>query len=131
VLPRNTIQVTIEQWLSDRSVSSFCLVFVKQKKVKDTANEKWLTHFECVGINILNHQTKIFANATLVNQLEVFMNLLQQKNDHINDCHVFSKNNTVRTCDCCLEDIEPCKCKGNGHQWIGNQFFRLAEEEKK
>jgi hypothetical protein len=34
-------------------------------------------------------------------------------------------------CDCCLEGIEPCKCKGNGHQWIGNQVFRLAEEEKK
>jgi hypothetical protein len=36
----------------------------------------------------------------------------------------------VRMCDCCLEGIEPCKCKGNGHQWIGNQGFRLAEEEK-
>jgi hypothetical protein len=37
----------------------------------------------------------------------------------------------VRMCDCCLEGIEPCKCKGNGHQWMGNQVFRLAEEEKK
>jgi hypothetical protein len=37
----------------------------------------------------------------------------------------------VRMCDCCLESIEPCKCKGNGHQWMGNQVFRLAKEEKK
>jgi hypothetical protein len=37
----------------------------------------------------------------------------------------------VRMCDSCLEGIELCKCKGNGHQWIGNQVFRLAEEEKK
>jgi hypothetical protein len=37
----------------------------------------------------------------------------------------------VRICDCCLEGIELWECKGNGHQWIGNQVFRLAEEEKK
>jgi hypothetical protein len=30
-----------------------------------------------------------------------------------------------------LAGIEPCNCKGNGHQWMGNQVFRLAEEEKK
>jgi hypothetical protein len=31
----------------------------------------------------------------------------------------------------CLEDIEPCKRKGKGHQWIGNQVIRLAKEMKK
>jgi hypothetical protein len=30
-----------------------------------------------------------------------------------------------------LEGVEPCKRKGNRHQWIGNQVFRLAQEEKK
>jgi hypothetical protein len=95
VLPRNTIQVTIEQWLSDRSVLPFCLVFVLQKKVKDTANKKWSTHFEGVGINVLNHETKILVNAALVNQFEVFMTLFQQRNDRINDCQVFFENNTV------------------------------------
>jgi hypothetical protein len=32
--------------------------------------------------------------------------------------------------DCCLQGIEPCECKGEGHQLIGNQVFRLAEEKK-
>jgi hypothetical protein len=36
----------------------------------------------------------------------------------------------VRMSDC-LEGIEPCKLKGKGHQWIGNQVFRLAKEMKK
>jgi hypothetical protein len=31
---------------------------------------------------------------------------------------------TVRMSDCCLQGIEPCKCKGKGHQWIGNQVFK-------
>ena len=30
----------------------------------------------------------------------------------------------VRMCDCCLQGIQPYKCKGEGHQWIGNQVFR-------
>ncbi len=25
---------------------------------------------------------------------------------------------------CCLQGIQPCKCKGGGHWWIGNQVFR-------
>jgi hypothetical protein len=59
------------------------------------ANEKWLTHFEGVGINVLNHETKILVNAALVNQLKVFTTLFQQRNDRINDCHVFSEDNTI------------------------------------
>jgi hypothetical protein len=35
-------------------------------------------------------------------------------------------NTFVRMSDC-LEGIEPCKCKGKGHQWMGNQVFRLLE----
>ena len=30
----------------------------------------------------------------------------------------------VRMSDCCLQGIEPCECKGKGHQWVGNQVFR-------
>ncbi len=30
----------------------------------------------------------------------------------------------VRMSDCCLQGIEPCKCKGKGYQWVGNQVFR-------
>jgi hypothetical protein len=30
-----------------------------------------------------------------------------------------------------LQDIQPCKCKGAGSNELGNQVFRLAEEEKK
>ncbi len=30
-----------------------------------------------------------------------------------------------------LQGIQPCECKGNGHQWLGNQVFRLAEDKKK
>jgi hypothetical protein len=30
----------------------------------------------------------------------------------------------VRMSDCCLQGIQPCKCKGEGHQWAGNQVFR-------
>jgi hypothetical protein len=37
----------------------------------------------------------------------------------------------VRMCDCCLEGIELCECKGNGDRWISNQVFRLADKEKK
>ncbi len=31
---------------------------------------------------------------------------------------------TVGLSDCCLQGIQPCKCKGEGCQWIGNQVFR-------
>ncbi len=44
---------------------------------------------------------------------------------------MFTVTVTVGMCDCCLEGIEPCECKGNIHPWIGNQVFRLVEEEKK
>ncbi len=37
---------------------------------------------------------------------------------------------SVRMSDC-LQGIELCECKGKGHQWIGNQVFRLAKEMKK
>ncbi len=30
-----------------------------------------------------------------------------------------------------MEGIQPCEWRGNGHQWLGNQVFRLAEEERK
>ena len=30
---------------------------------------------------------------------------------------------TVRMSDCCLQGIQPCKCKGEGHQWIDNQVL--------
>ncbi len=30
----------------------------------------------------------------------------------------------VRMSDCWLQGIQPCKCKGEGHSWIGNQVFR-------
>ncbi len=39
----------------------------------------------------------------------------------------------VWMCDCCLQGIQPCKWKGNGHQWLGNQVFRwlgLTKETK-
>ncbi len=53
--------------------------------------------------------------------------------DHI--LHLFSsflsKTHVWECFDCCLQGIQPCKWKGNGHQWLGNQVFRLAEEEKK
>ncbi len=26
--------------------------------------------------------------------------------------------------DCCLQGIQPCKCKGEGRQCFGNQVFR-------
>jgi hypothetical protein len=31
---------------------------------------------------------------------------------------------TVRMSDCCLQGIQPCECKGEGHRWVGNQVFR-------
>jgi hypothetical protein len=31
---------------------------------------------------------------------------------------------TVMMPDCCLQGIQPCECKGEGHRWIGNQVFR-------
>jgi len=30
---------------------------------------------------------------------------------------------TLRMPDCCLQGIHPCKCKGEGHWWIGNQVL--------
>ena len=30
----------------------------------------------------------------------------------------------VRIFDCCLQGIKPCECKGKGHRWVDNQFFR-------
>jgi hypothetical protein len=30
----------------------------------------------------------------------------------------------VRMPNCCLQGIQPCGCKGEGHRWIGNQVFR-------
>ncbi len=24
----------------------------------------------------------------------------------------------------CVQGFEPCKCKGKGYQWVGNQVFR-------
>ena len=32
----------------------------------------------------------------------------------------------VRMSDCCLQGIQSCKWKGKGHQWVGNQVFRLG-----
>ena len=29
----------------------------------------------------------------------------------------------VRMSDCCLQGIQPCECKGEGHRWIGNQVL--------
>jgi hypothetical protein len=37
----------------------------------------------------------------------------------------------VRILTAWLQGIQPCELKGNGYQSIGNQVFRLAEEEKK
>jgi hypothetical protein len=34
-------------------------------------------------------------------------------------------------CDCRLQGIPPCEWKGMGTNELGNQVFRLAEEEKK
>jgi hypothetical protein len=64
----------------------------------------------------------------------------ENNNDRDNVCNHLGKEAegvrgeylaNVRMCDCCLEGIGPCKHKGNGHRWIGNQIFRLAEKEKK
>jgi len=30
----------------------------------------------------------------------------------------------VRMSDCCLQGIQTCECKGEGHRWVGNQVFR-------
>jgi len=30
----------------------------------------------------------------------------------------------VSMSDCCLQGIQPCECKGEGHRWVGNQVFR-------
>jgi hypothetical protein len=30
---------------------------------------------------------------------------------------------SVKMSDCCLQGIEPCKCKRKGHRWIGNQIL--------
>jgi hypothetical protein len=33
-----------------------------------------------------------------------------------------------------LQDIQPCECKGNEHQWLGNQIFRwlgLTKEKRR
>ncbi len=37
----------------------------------------------------------------------------------------------VRMMTAWLQGIQPCKCKGTGSNELGNQVFRLAEEEKK
>ena len=29
----------------------------------------------------------------------------------------------MRMSDCCLQGIEPCECKGEGHRWIDNQVL--------
>jgi hypothetical protein len=34
------------------------------------------------------------------------------------------QNKLVRMHNCCLQGIQPCGCKGEGHRWIGNQVFR-------
>ncbi len=36
----------------------------------------------------------------------------------------------VRMSDCCLQGIKPCKCKGKGYQWVGNQVFRLRSRKE-
>ncbi len=38
---------------------------------------------------------------------------------------------TVGMFDCWLQGIQPCEYKGMGSNELGNQVFRLAEEEKK
>jgi hypothetical protein len=38
---------------------------------------------------------------------------------------------SVGMCDCWLQGIQPCEWKGTGTNELGNQVFRLAEEEKK
>jgi hypothetical protein len=30
--------------------------------------------------------------------------------------HNYATKQSVGMCDCCLQGIQPCKCKGNGHQ---------------
>ncbi len=37
----------------------------------------------------------------------------EHNNNNYESC--VDSNDNVRMCDCCLEGIEPCKCKGNGH----------------
>jgi hypothetical protein len=36
----------------------------------------------------------------------------------------------VRMSDCCLQGIEPCKCKRKGYQWFGNRVFRLGSRKE-
>ncbi len=54
------------------------------------------------------------------------------------DCLTAIKSNLFGPQDCLvgmltawLQGIQPCKCKGMGTNELGNQIFRLAEEEKK
>jgi len=54
----------------------------------------------------------------------------------LSDCHYQNQANVllihrfmeglpplVRMSDCCLQGIQPCKCKREGHQWVGNQVL--------
>jgi len=43
---------------------------------------------------------------------------------------VFNLDSLVRMSDCCLQGIQPCKCKGKGCQWVGNQIFRLGSRKE-
>jgi hypothetical protein len=37
----------------------------------------------------------------------------------------------VRMSDCCLQGIQPCECKGEGHRWVGNQVFKMIKIDKR
>ena len=38
---------------------------------------------------------------------------------------IMNRIDGVRMSDCCLQGIQPCKCKVEEHRWIVNQVFRL------
>ncbi len=47
---------------------------------------------------------------------------------------VKSTGSFVGMFDCCLQGIQPCEWKGNGHQWLGYQVFRwlgLTKEKRR
>ncbi len=89
-----------------------------------------LSHFAIVHVkNAVNHllgrgfplkMLKINKSSDWKNSNECFHTLFHQelyeKLQKLEHCPENLHFHLVGTCDCCLQDIQPCKCKGNRHQ---------------
>jgi len=75
----------------------------------------------------LSDHVIVFYNEliTLMNATDPSWKLIRKERyDQIKEVLIQIRGGEAVSHDCCLQGIQPCECKGEGHRWVGNQVFR-------